>query len=184
MNLSELKSSTKFELGLIQRLITDIRVFKHKYPLFFYINGLLIIVYFIQFVIKTEITPLGYFSLYSHAASQQKTYSQNLPFNQLTKQPIDIYNSKGTSFLMHEIVTTRYEILGNSTFCNPQFDKAKKLHLPVSNDCEKLHEFRKWYYQYCINNYIQVPPFEYFTVKKCYFSVGKLIGFEDVKINN
>ena len=135
-----LKSSTKFELSLIQRIITDIRVFKHKYPLFFYINGLVILVYLFQFLVKTEITPLGYFSLYSQAAVKQKTYSQNLPFNQLTNQPIDIYNSKGTAFLMHEIVTTRYEILGNSSFCNPQFDKAKKLYLPATNDCGKLQE--------------------------------------------
>lgn len=169
---------------MIQRIITDIRVFKHKYPLFFYLNGFLILVYLSQFVIKTEITPLGYFSLYSQAASQQKTYSQNLPFNTLSNQPINIYNSKGTSFLLHEIVTTRYEILGNSSFCNPQYDKAKKLHLPVANDCDKLQEFRKWYYQYCINNHIQVPSFEYFTVKKCHFSEGKLIGFEDVEIKN
>ncbi len=180
----ELKSSTKFELGLIQRLIIDIRVFKHKYPLFFYINGLLILVYLLQFVVKTEITPLGYFSLYSQSTSKQKTYSQNLPYDLIKNQPINIYNSKGTSFLIHEIVTTRYEILGNSTFCNPQYDKAKKLHLPVTNDCGKLKKFRQWYYQYCINNDIQVPSFEYFTVKKCYFSEGKLIGFEDVKINN
>jgi len=179
-----LKSSTKFELSLIQRIITDIRVFKHKYPLFFYINGLVILVYFFQFLVKTEITPLGYFSLYSQAAVKQKTYSQNLPFNQLTNQPIDIYNSKGTAFLMHEIVTTRYEILGNSSFCNPQFDKAKKLYLPATNDCGKLQEFKKWYYQYCINNHIQVPSFDYFTIKKCYFSEGKLISFEDVEINN
>ena len=64
-------------------------------------------VYAVQLVLKTEITPLGYFSLYSNSTPKLDAYTQILPSVGEANIPVDIYQLPGTGFIMMEILPTR-----------------------------------------------------------------------------
>jgi len=131
-------------------IFSDIRLFKQHHPKFFWFSTLVVVLYFSQFILKTEITPLGYFSLYSNKMQEQKAYYQILPFDTIRQEPINIYQTNGTGFLMMEILPTRYEILANSDHCNQMNFRLQRLGLRDNNlyDCQNLKSFKDWMYLY------------------------------------
>lgn len=147
-------------------------------PLFFVFSLIVLGLYGLQMVIKTEITPLGYFSLYSDPAFEQASYAQNLPVK--GDQPIDIYQLRGERFLMMEILPTRYEILANSDHCNQMQHKLKRMGISDNNccDCKQLKNFNPWFKQYTFRLGVDTVGFELKTAK---FKNGKLINLEHVK---
>ncbi|MEZ4805615.1 MAG: hypothetical protein R2852_09070 [Bacteroidia bacterium] len=106
--------------------------------------------YSIQLVLKVEITPLGYFSLYSNRSEEQNAYYQILPYNRSDSSPLNIYEAPGSGFLMMEILPTRFKILKESQGCNQMSYKLKGLGVEINGneDCEELRRFNKWFVLY------------------------------------
>lgn len=131
---------------MLKKILSDVRLYRQNYPRFFIFSVVVLMLYASQFLIKTEITPLGYFSLYSNRALPQKAYFQILPLDTQTQTPKDIYQLKGTAFLMLEILPTRYEILANSDHCNQMNHRLRRIGLGDDNmvDCQQLQNFRNW----------------------------------------
>jgi hypothetical protein len=135
-----------FEMRIVHYFKYILRNYK-KFSIFvFIVLGL----YSIQLVLKIEITPLGYFSLYSNRSNEQNEYFQILPTNKLESVPLNIYQADGSGFLMMEILPTRYKILKESENCNQMSDKLKRLGIGLhsNEDCEALERFNKWFIQY------------------------------------
>jgi hypothetical protein len=151
--------------------------FFNKHPFFFVLYVLISILYVGQLILRMEITPLGYFSLYSQPMLPQDAYVQNLPFDKKQNQPIDIYNTSGTSFLMLEILPTRYEVLSNAPFCNPAYEKLKQFGMSFNNEeCQNLKSFEDWFYTYCKSQNLEMPSREDFEVRQCYFKNGQILS--------
>jgi hypothetical protein len=154
-----------------------IKEFKKDYPFFFIVYVLVFVLYAGQLLLRMEITPLGYFSLYSQPMMPQTSYVQNLPFDKKKNLPIDIYHTNGTSFLIFEIVPTRYEVLSNAPFCNPAYQKLKQFGVSFNNEeCQNLKSFEDWFYTYCKSQNLEMPSREDFEIRQCYFKNGKLLS--------
>jgi hypothetical protein len=130
---------------MLKEKIDAIKSVRKDHPCFFYFACCVICLYLLQFVVRTEITPLGYFSLYSDPAYPQASYKQVLPAK--GNAPMDIYNVKGTGFLMLEILPARYDILRKSDHCNQMNPKLQRLGLSDNNttDCARLDRFHDWF---------------------------------------
>lgn len=116
-------------------------------PSFFVFVVIFFLLYGLQLVFRTEITPLGYFSLYSNSTSSSESYKQILPTDIASNSPINIYKYKGSVFLPLEILPTRYEILRKSENCNQMNYKLKRFGFTDrnTNDCEELKRFKSWF---------------------------------------
>ncbi|MFM6984909.1 MAG: hypothetical protein ACKOXF_12300 [Chitinophagaceae bacterium] len=165
---------------MLKQILSDIRLYRQNYPGFFIVSVLVLVLYASQFLIKTEITPLGYFSLYSNRAMPQNAYYQILPVDTLNKRPKDIYQLKGTSFLMMEILPTRYEILANSDHCNQMNHRLRRIGLGDNNleDCQQLQRFRKWLPVYASRIGMDLRGAELMQVG---FNNGKIVDIAHVK---
>jgi hypothetical protein len=133
---------------MLKKNIDAIKSVRYKHPRFFYFASCVILLFLLQLVIKTEITPLGYFSLYSDPAYPQASYKQVLPAE--NNMPLDIYSVKGTGFLMLEILPARYDILRQSDHCNQMNHKLQRIGLSDKNttDCARLGQFHNWFASY------------------------------------
>jgi hypothetical protein len=131
---------------MFEKKIRELRDIRKNHPFFFFFSHGVIFLYALQILLKTEITPLGYFSLYSNPAYPQIAYSQILPAYQGSEKPVNIYEAKGTGFLMLEILPTRYEILRRSDHCNQMNHKLQRIGLYDKNtrDCAELEKFHEW----------------------------------------
>lgn len=131
---------------MLKKKMRELRDIRNNHPFFFFFSHGVILLYVLQIVLKTEITPLGYFSLYSNPAYPQTSYSQILPAYPGSETPVNIYDAKGTGFLMLEILPTRYDILRRSDHCNQMNPKLQRLGLYDNNshDCRELEKFHDW----------------------------------------
>lgn len=163
---------------MIKTSIEKIKILWRQSPLFFIFSLIVLGLYGLQMLIKTEITPLGYFSLYSDPAFEQTSYAQNTPVK--GNEPINIYNLRGERFLMMEILPTRYEILANSDHCNQMQHKLKRMGFSDNNccDCNQLRGFNTWFKEYAFRSGVDTIGFE---LKTGYFKNGKIIKLEHVK---
>lgn len=148
-------------------------------PILFYSSFVILGLYALQILLRIEITPLGYFSLYSDPMKEQPTYHQILPFDSAREKPINIYNVPGTGFLMLEILPTRYEILAGSDHCNQMNHKLRRIGLGDNNccDCDKLKAFEHWFGVYMKRQDLDVKAFK---LKLCGFKDGRLKELKDV----
>ncbi len=154
-----------------------IKLFKTKEPGFFYLYVIVFVLYISQLALRIEITPLGYFSLYSNPMSIQSFYSQNLPFNNKNNQAIDIYNQSTSLFLPLEILPTRYENLSQAPNDNPLSQKLNQLGIKINTkDSLEYGKFKLWYYNYCIQQNIKLPDYKDFDIKHCNFKNGQLLN--------
>jgi len=168
---------------MLRQFINRINGFYKKYPSFFYLYCVVFLLYFFQIITKIEITPLGYFSLYSQPMHPQTAYEQILPFNLKTNLPINIYESNGGAFLPLEILPTRLEILGNKKRDVEIENLRGKIGYSASSiEIKSQEAFKKWYYNYCISTNVKLPEFQYFELRKCYFKNGNLMSSEPLKI--
>lgn len=135
---------------MLKPTLNHISEIKKSHPAFFIFSVVVLSVYALQLLIKTEITPLGYFSLYSNPMQKQATYHQILPFDTIENRPLNIYEAPGTGFLMLEILPTRYEILANSDHCNQMNHKLRRIGFGDNNlhDCQNLKAFKNWFKDY------------------------------------
>lgn len=133
--------------------------------------------YLLQFLFRIELTPLGYFSLYSDPTPALPFYSQALPSDEQGK-PINIYRNNGSSFLMYEILPTRYEILSGSEACNQMGYKLRQFGIELKDtaDCVRLRQFDAWFSTYAHRTGLG----RIHSVKKYGFLDGKLIHVEDI----
>ncbi|MCC6817606.1 MAG: hypothetical protein IT245_01765 [Bacteroidia bacterium] len=159
---------------MFRRPINDIALLKKSHPRFFLFSVFVLVLYAAQLLIKTEITPLGYFSLYSNAMEEQASYHQILPFDTVNKKLINIYQAKGTGFLMLEILPTRYDILSKSDHCNQMNHKLRRIGLGDNNfeDCQKLSNFNSWMTIYGQRQGFNLSPT---ILVDCGFKDGQLI---------
>lgn len=106
---------------------------------------LVFLLYGLQLILKIEVTPLGYFSLYSNVTPAQPAYYQILP--EVNGKPLNIYRAKGSGFLMMEILPTRYKILSESDHCNQMNFRLRRIGLGDNNntDCNELKKFDAWF---------------------------------------
>ena len=148
---------------------------------FFVFVLIVFVVYAVQLVLKTEITPLGYFSLYSNSTPKLDAHTQILPSVGEDNIPVDIYQLPGTGFIMMEILPTRYQILKGSENCNQMNHKLKRIGLSDNNacDCEKLKQFTTWYKLYAKRQGIELS--EQYKIKEFGFLNGKIISVHDVQ---
>lgn len=140
---------------MLRQKIDEVRAVRKQHPRFFWFAVVVLFLFGLQMVLKVEITPLGYFSLYSDPAYPQKEYKQFLPVNVVRKPNtvstkvdlMNIYKAPGTGFLMLEILPSRYDILKRSDHCNQVNHKLQRLGLHDNNqsDCKQLEEFNKWF---------------------------------------
>lgn len=107
------------------------------------------LLYLMQFILRIEITPLGYFSLYSDPTPAMPYYTQALPADE-KGNPVNIYKGKGSSFLMYEILPTRFKILSESENCNQMGYKLRHFGIQLSDteDCKSLRNFDIWFAKY------------------------------------
>lgn len=165
---------------MLKEILSDVRLYRQNYPRFFIFSVVVLMLYASQFLIKTEITPLGYFSLYSNRAMPQKAYFQILPMDTQTQTPKDIYRLKGTAFLMMEILPTRYEILANSDHCNQMNHRLRRIGLGDDNtaDCQQLQNFRNWLPVYASRVGINLKGTQLMQIG---FNEGKIVEVKHVK---
>lgn len=170
---------------MLRRLISDSAKLRKEHPKFFWFSILVLAFYALQMVIRTEITPLGYFSLYSNPMQEQESYHQILPYDTLAQRPVDIYKTPGTGFLMMEILPTRYDILKHSDHCNQMNHKLRRIGLGDDNleDCIRLMEFDRWFKRYGV---VQGLDLSNTILMDCGFKNGKLIKMKrlDDKTDN
>lgn len=144
---------------------------KTQHKRFFYFAIIIGCLYSAQLLLKFEITPLGYFSLYSNYTPHEAYYEQILPFDAEGK-PINIYASSGTKFILAEILPTRYALIKNSPNGQPNSQRLMQLGLPHHNESICLQQFPKWYRQWLIaNGYLTLSD----SLFICGFSQGQLI---------
>lgn len=160
---------------MFRRQLDDIAILRKEHPAFFRFSVFVLGLYALQMLIKTEITPLGYFSLYSNPMKEQASYHQILPYDTVKAAPVNIYEVKGTGFLMLEILPTRYDILANSDHCNQMNAKLRRIGLGDNNlsDCQDLRIFRTWFSAYARLRGLQMNNT---VLLDCSFRNGKFIG--------
>ncbi len=165
---------------MLKKILSDIRLYRQNYPRFFIVSVIVLMLYASQFIIKTEITPLGYFSLYSNRAMPQNAYYQILPVDTTSQEPKDIYQLNGTAFLMMEILPTRYEILANSDHCNQMNHRLRRIGLGDDNttDCQQLQSFKKWLPIYASRIGFELKGTQLMQVG---FNEGKIVEIKHVK---
>ena len=148
---------------------------------FFVFVVVVFFLYAIQLVLKTEITPLGYFSLYSNATPKLDAYTQILPSAGEDNIPADIYQLPGTGFILMEILPSRYQILKNSDHCNQMNHKLKRIGLSDMNtcDCEQLKQFSAWYKVFAKRQGIELS--DHYKIKEFGFLNGELKHSTDVE---
>ena len=148
---------------------------------FFVFVVVVFVLYALQLALKTEITPLGYFSLYSNATPKMDAYTQILPSAGEDNVPVDIYQLPGTGFIMMEILPTRYQILMNSENCNQMNHKLHRIGLSDRNtcDCENLKQFVNWYKVFAKRQGIDL--FDHYKIKEFGFLNGEIIRVKDVE---
>ncbi len=148
---------------------------RKNHPFFFFFAASVIFLYGVQLLIKTEITPLGYFALYSDPAFPQEAYIQALPASSPDHKPVNIYNTKGQGFLMLEILSTRFFILGKSDHCNQMNHKLQRLGLGDNNntDCRELEKFHQWFQTYLKKQGINIK--DNYLLNEFGFKDGRLI---------
>lgn len=127
---------------------TYIKNIRKTDPGIFRFACLIFILYGFQLILKIEVTPLGYFSLYSNVTPTQPAYNQILPA--VNGKPLNIYTANGSGFLMMEILPTRYKILSESDHCNQMNFRLRRIGLGDNNDrdCHELKKFNKWFRVY------------------------------------
>lgn len=160
------------------KLLKDFLIYTYKNkPSFFVFVIIFFLLYGLQLVFRTEITPLGYFSLYSDATSTSKSYKQILPTDLARNSPINIYKFKGTAFLPLEILPTRYEILRKSENCNQMNFKLQRFGFTDRNttDCEELKRFKQWFKLYAERQGLILKD-ENWSLDEYGFLDGKLIS--------
>ena len=165
---------------MIKKIMSDVRLYRQNYPRFFIFSAVVLVLYASQLLLKTEITPLGYFSLYSNRAMPQKAYYQILPLDTQTQIPRNIYQLKGTAFLMMEILPTRYEILANSDHCNQMNHRLERIGLSddITTDCQQLQNFRNWLPIYASRIGMALNGTQLMQVG---FNQGKIVEIKHVK---
>lgn len=148
---------------------------------FFVFVLVVFVLYAIQLVLKTEITPLGYFSLYSNETPKMDAYSQILPSAGEDNVPVDIYQLPGTGFIMMEILPTRYQILKNAENCNQMNHKLKRIGLSDNNtcDCEQLKQFSDWYRVFANRQGIELS--DRYKILEFGFLNGEIVRTKDVE---
>ncbi len=158
---------------MLKSTLNNISDIRKSHPGFFKFSVIVLSVYALQMLIKTEITPLGYFSLYSNPMEEQTAYYQILPYDTVQKKPLNIYNTSGTGFLMLEILPTRYEILANSDHCNQMNHKLRRIGLGDNNlqDCQHLTSFKTWFKTYANSHGIDM---KHAVLLNCGFKDGEL----------
>ena len=141
----------------------------------------LFMVYLFQLISKTEITPLGYFSLYSNATPRMSSYPQILPSVGNGNLPLDIYQLPGTGFIAMEILPTRYQILKHADHCNQMNFKLQRLGFSDQNkcDCEKLKLFQSWFLKFAHRQGIELSP--NYQLKEFGFYNGQLLNVKNVE---
>lgn len=164
---------------MLGRITNNIANLKKEHPAFLVFATIILSLYFMQMMLKTEITPLGYFSLYSNEMKEQNAYYQILPYDTVKHQIVDIYSAKGAGFLMMEILPTRYEILANSDHCNQMNNKLRRLGLGDNNvsDCQNLKKFKSWMKVY---GHRQGFDFEHIVLRNCGFKSAKLLEMNNI----
>jgi hypothetical protein len=147
---------------------------------FFVFVVVVFVLYALQLVLKTEITPLGYFSLYSNETPKMDAYSQILPSTGEDNVPVDIYQLPGTGFILMEILPSRYQILKNAENCNQMNYKLKRIGLIDNNicDCENLKRFSVWYKVFAKRQGIELS--DSYKIKEFGFLNGQIIRTKDV----
>lgn len=135
--------------------------------------------YICQLIFRVELTPLGYFSLYSNFTPDAAYYEQILPVGKDDGIPLNIYSTDGSGFLMHEILPTRYQVLKGSDHCNQMNHKLQRIGLSDENtaDCERLKNFRQWYAGYAHRH--GMPDSGKWELKVCGFKNGKLLNMHE-----
>ena len=137
---------------MFKKKLHEIKALKKTHPSFFLFAAGILILYFAQFAARTEITPLGYFALYSDPMKAQETYKQILPACPAGSATgiANIYKARGQGFLMLEILPTRYDILLKSDHCNQMNHRLQRLGFHDTNktDCDELTRFREWFNVY------------------------------------
>ncbi len=148
---------------------------------FFVFVLVVFVLYAIQLALKTEITPLGYFSLYSNETPKMDAYNQILPSSGEDNVPVDIYQLPGTGFIMMEILPTRYQILKNAENCNQMNHKLKRIGLIDNNtcDCEQLKQFSAWYKVFASRQGIELS--NRYKIKEFGFLNGEIVRTKDVE---
>jgi hypothetical protein len=140
-----------------------------------------LLLYALQLVLKTEITPIGYFSLYSNRTPAQSAYNQILPSSDSGKVPENIYLVNGSGFLMLEILPARYQILSASDHCNQLNHKLQRIGLYDANtgDCEALKRFHSWFRLYAERIGLKLDAA--YTLQDCGFINGQLKSQKTIK---
>lgn len=148
---------------------------------FFVFVLLVFFLYSLQLVLKIEITPLGYFSLYSNSTPQLPAYIQILPSVGENNVPVDIYQTPGTAFIALEILPSRYQILKASDHCNQMNHKLQRIGLNDNNtcDCEELKKFTAWYRIYAQRQGIELS--KDYQIKAFGFLNGQIIQVKNVE---
>ncbi len=172
---------------MIKTKILDLKLIRKEHPFFFFFGAGLLFLYGLQFALKVEITPLGYFALYSNPSYPQASYQQILPIKGSEDQEskvdfVNIYDSKGMGFLMLEILPSRYQYLRKSDHCNPANHQLLRLGMYDANstDCDQLQKFDKWF-----NIYMQrlnvFDSFDTCLIMEASFKDGELIEWTAIK---
>jgi hypothetical protein len=144
---------------------------KNHHKGFFVFTLIVASLYLSQLLFKFEITPLGYFSLYSQYTPKLPYYEQILPVDE-KGQPINIYEAPGTGFILREILPTRYWVINNSPNGQPLSDKMQKLGLHFHSEKDCLNGFPKWYKTWLkANGHTSVKD----SLFLCRFNQGQLI---------
>lgn len=168
---------------MFRRQLEDIANLRKEHPSFFWFSVVILSLYALQMLIKTEITPLGYFSLYSNPMKEQASYRQILPYDTVKAAPVDIYRVKGAGFLMLEILPTRYDILANSDHCNQMNAKLRRIGLGDNNltDCQDLKAFNTWFANYARLRGLQMSNT---VLLDCSFKNGIFMGGKTINDSN
>lgn len=163
---------------MFRQLLTDVRKAKELSPGFFRFSVLVLVLYAMQMVLRIEITPLGYFSLYSNQMSEQQAYTQILP-QQSDSLPLNIYAGAGDQFLMLEILPTRYQILVHSDHCNQMNHKLERIGLKDNNccDCDKLASFNQWFKVYAHRAGLDSTGLQ---LREYGFKKGKIVNIHEI----
>jgi len=161
--------------------LDDWKAIKRKSPAFFYLSCFIFILYLAQLVLKIEITPLGYFSLYSHGAVEEPSYKMHLPSGP-DSLPLNIYEARGTAFLPLEIFPERYRVLKQTLNANQMDAKLKKMGIHTKqsgqNDFNNLSKFKFWYPLYLNRLGFDTQQVK---VREFGFKKGEIVYINDLK---
>lgn len=138
-------------------MLSQIFYLKKHHPRFLALTISLLFLYGLQFLLRSEITPFGYFSMYSDPAQPLKFYTQIIPADSAGK-PIDIYNNSWSSSFMFETLPARYNALIQKKNCSQFNYKLAFWGLQnQANDCENLKPFKTWFVKYAHATNLDLP---------------------------